>query len=89
MTSNNELDHESDYALLLEEAYQLGVFNTKNGCLIPVIEKLQSLINNQTKEAYDKGSLDTLEHVKKWADKTEVTYNNMMKNRLDELRTTK
>ena len=36
-------------------------------------------------QAWARGSIETLEHVKEWADKTEVTYNDMMSARLAKL----
>lgn len=35
---------------------------------------------------YGRGTVDTLEHVKNWADKTEVSYNDMMSQRLASLK---
>ena len=44
-TELREIDIESEQALLLEEAYNLGYHKVKNGCLIPLTEKLERQIN--------------------------------------------
>jgi hypothetical protein len=44
-TELGEIDMESEQALLLEEAYNLGYHKVKNGCLIPLTEKLERQIN--------------------------------------------
>lgn len=53
-------------------------------------QALQKLIASKEAVAeergYGKGAVDTLEHVKKWADETEETYNQMMSNRLATLK---
>lgn len=55
-------------------------------------KKIQALITQKINEAerkgYGIGTVDTLEHVKEWADKTEVTYNDMMESRLNSLQST-
>lgn len=61
-----------------DEKHREGVTELKE---LWQIEATQSEVD----KAYGKGSLDTLEHVKKWADSTEITYNDMMKNRLAQL----
>ncbi len=43
------------------------------------------LIEEAERLAYGRGTVDTLDHVKAWADKTETTYNEMMSARLKAL----
>lgn len=47
---------------------------------------IKALIAKAEREAealgYGRGTIDTLNHVKAWADKTEETYNDMMSDRL-------
>jgi len=57
MTANNtvdELDQESEQALLLEEAYQLGYHKVRNGCLQEPLRKLNALIAQAKREAREK-----------------------------------
>jgi hypothetical protein len=65
--SREELDQESEQALLLEEAYQLGYHKVKNGCLQEPLKKLNALISKETLKAridelsmaYDNNQLNT------------------------------
>lgn len=48
---DEDIDFESEHALLLDEAYKLGEYRVKNGCLIPLVKKLDSLISKAQTEA--------------------------------------
>ena len=50
-SDTNELDQESKQALLLEEAYNLGYYKVKNGCLQVPLKKLNQLIATKEQEA--------------------------------------
>ena len=46
-----EIDQESEQALLLEEAYQLGYYKVKDGCLLKPLSKLNLLLERRETEA--------------------------------------
>lgn len=61
-SDTNELDQESEQALLLEEAYNLGYQKVRNGCLQEVLEKLNLLIATKEQQAYKAGMVKDATH---------------------------
>lgn len=48
-TIDDEIDRESEQALILEEAYNLGYHKVKNGCLIEPLKKLNQWHKQQAR----------------------------------------
>jgi hypothetical protein len=46
-----QIDQESEQALLLEEAYQLGWHKVRNGCLVEPLKKLNAIIEQREEAA--------------------------------------